>query len=179
MNGHEARRRRQGMHSIGRGAFRSASKAYREVGWSGRKGKCRHEERQRGWKTPAPEDQGFLINASRIRVSGGLRGRRCRGGGPRGGTGQHSRTGVCCEAGTEDRNRRPQTELRVEARRYTARGDTRGAESRQYGEASADPTARGRRLPRKAAKLQAHGARTGNRHRWSRRVSKGARVSHS
>ena len=54
----------------------------------------------------------------------------------------------------------------------------RGAEMRQYGEASANPTARGRRLPRKAAKLQSTGARTGNRHRWSRRVSTGARVSH-
>ena len=53
------------------------------------------------------------------------------------------------------------------------------ADARQYLEASAEGTARGRRLPRKAAKLQALPARTGNRHRWSRRVSKGARVSHS
>ena len=60
------------------------------------------------------------------------------------------------------------------------RGKSRsGADARQYLEASAEGTAWGRRLPRKAAKLQAHGARTGNRHRWSRRVSKGARVSHS
>ncbi len=54
----------------------------------------------------------------------------------------------------------------------------RDAELRQYGEASANPTARGRRLPSKAAKLQSVGARTGNRHRWSRRESTGARVSH-
>ena len=54
----------------------------------------------------------------------------------------------------------------------------RDAELRQYGEASANPTVRGRRLPRKAAKLQSVGARTGNRHRWSRRGSTGARVSH-
>ena len=53
-----------------------------------------------------------------------------------------------------------------------------GAEMRQYPEASAEGTERGRRLPRKAAKLQSAAARTGNRHRWSRRVSKGARVSH-
>ena len=52
------------------------------------------------------------------------------------------------------------------------------AEMRQYREASAERTARGRRLPRKAAKLQSTPARTGNRHRWSRRESKGARVSH-
>ena len=52
------------------------------------------------------------------------------------------------------------------------------AEARQYPEASAEGTERGRRLPRKAAKLQSVPARTGNRHRWSRRVSKGARVSH-
>ena len=52
------------------------------------------------------------------------------------------------------------------------------AEMRQYAEPSGEATARGRRLPRKAAKLQSVAARTGNRHRWSRRVSKGARVSH-
>ena len=52
------------------------------------------------------------------------------------------------------------------------------ADARQYREASANRTARGRRLPRKAAKLQSVGARTGNRHRWSRRGSTGARVSH-
>ena len=50
------------------------------------------------------------------------------------------------------------------------------AELRQYAEPSGEATARGRRLPRKAAKLQSVGARTGNRHRWSRRESKGARV---
>ena len=53
-----------------------------------------------------------------------------------------------------------------------------GAEMRQYPDPSGEGTARGRRLPRKAAKLQSAAARTGNRHRWSRRVSKGARVSH-
>ena len=52
------------------------------------------------------------------------------------------------------------------------------AEMRQYAEPSGEATARGRRLPRKAAKLQSAGARTGNRHRWSRRASTGARVSH-
>ena len=52
------------------------------------------------------------------------------------------------------------------------------AEARQYREAPAERTARGRRLPRKAAKLQSTVARTGNRHRWSRRESTGARVSH-
>ena len=52
------------------------------------------------------------------------------------------------------------------------------AEARQYRDPSGERTARGRRLPRKAAKLQSAGARTGNRHRWSRRESKGARVSH-
>ena len=52
------------------------------------------------------------------------------------------------------------------------------AEARQYRDPSGERTERGRRLPRKAAKLQAAGSRTGNRHRWSRRVSKGARVSH-
>ena len=67
--------------------------------------------------------------------------------------------------------------LKREGRR--PRGKSRGgAEARQYPGASAEGTARGRRLPRKAAKLQARSARTGNRHRWSRRVSKGARVSH-
>ncbi len=55
----------------------------------------------------------------------------------------------------------------------------RFADARQYADPSGEATARGRRLPRKAAKLQALSARTGNRHRWSRRVSKGARVSHS
>ena len=66
---------------------------------------------------PTPEDQGFLINANRIRVSRDLReASRCW---PfRGATGQHSRAPRGCEAGTEDRNRRPQTELRVEAGRY-------------------------------------------------------------
>ena len=52
------------------------------------------------------------------------------------------------------------------------------AEARQYADPSGEATERGRRLPRKAAKLQSVPARTGNRHRWSRRVSKGARVSH-
>ena len=52
------------------------------------------------------------------------------------------------------------------------------AEAREYAEPSGEATARGRRLPRKAAKLQSEEARTGNRHRWSRRVSTGARVSH-
>ena len=52
------------------------------------------------------------------------------------------------------------------------------AEARQYADPSGEATARGRRLPRKAAKLQSAGARTGDRHRWSRRVSTGARVSH-
>ena len=52
------------------------------------------------------------------------------------------------------------------------------AEAREYAEPSGEATARGRRLPRKAAKLQSEEARTGNRHRWSRRESKGARVSH-
>ena len=52
------------------------------------------------------------------------------------------------------------------------------AELRQYAEPSGEATARGRRLPRKAAKLQSAGARTGNRHRWSRRGSTGARASH-
>ena len=53
-----------------------------------------------------------------------------------------------------------------------------GAEARQYAEPSGEATARGRRLPRKAAKLQSVPARTGDRHRWSRRGSTGARVSH-
>ena len=52
------------------------------------------------------------------------------------------------------------------------------AELRQYPEATAEGTVRGSRLPRKAAKLQVRAARTANRHRWTRRVSKGARVSH-
>ena len=52
------------------------------------------------------------------------------------------------------------------------------AELRQYAEPPGEATARGRRLPRKAAKLQSAGARTGNRHRWSRRGSTGARASH-
>ena len=52
------------------------------------------------------------------------------------------------------------------------------AEMREYADPSGEATARGRRLPRKAAKLQSATARTGNRHRWSRRVSTGARVSH-
>jgi ribosomal protein S16 len=52
------------------------------------------------------------------------------------------------------------------------------AELRQYREATAERTARGSKLPRKAAKLQVRAARTANRHRWTRRVSKGARVSH-
>ena len=52
------------------------------------------------------------------------------------------------------------------------------AEARQYADPPGEATERGRRLPRKAAKLQAGGSRTGNRHRWSRRASKGARVSH-
>ena len=68
--------------------------------------------------------------------------------------------------------------LKREGRR--PRGKSRGsAEARQYADPSGEATVRGRRLPRKAAKLQALPARTGNRHRWSRRVSKGARVSHS
>ena len=54
----------------------------------------------------------------------------------------------------------------------------RSADARQYADPSGEATARGRRLPRKAAKLQSAGARTGNRHRWSRRASTGARVSH-
>ena len=52
------------------------------------------------------------------------------------------------------------------------------AEAREYTEAPAEVTAMRGILPRKAAKLQVLAARTGNRHRWTRRVSKGARVSH-
>ena len=52
------------------------------------------------------------------------------------------------------------------------------AEAREYRDPPGERTERGRRLPRKAAKLQAAGSRTGDRHRWSRRASKGARVSH-
>ena len=52
------------------------------------------------------------------------------------------------------------------------------ADARQYAGPSGEATVRWRRPPRKAAKLQATGSRTGNRHRWSRRASKGAREIH-
>ncbi len=67
--------------------------------------------------------------------------------------------------------------LKQEGRRGAVKHAPR-AEMRQYPEPPGKGTVRGRRLPRKAAKLQSAAARTGNRHRWSRRVSKGARVSH-
>ena len=85
-----------------------------------------------------------------------------------------------CEAGTEDRNRRHAdgiAGLKQEGIRRGVKHPPR-AELRQYADPPGEATARGRRLPRKAAKLQSVGARTGNRHRWSRRVSTGARVSH-
>eukprot|EP00825_Cyclidium_porcatum_P039866 TRINITY_DN492_c0_g1_i3.p2 TRINITY_DN492_c0_g1~~TRINITY_DN492_c0_g1_i3.p2 ORF type:complete len:217 (+),score=-41.00 TRINITY_DN492_c0_g1_i3:85-735(+) len=55
------------------GSIPVAQKMCGNACWSGWKSKCRHKQRQCGWETRTPQDQGFLINANRIRVSRVLR----------------------------------------------------------------------------------------------------------
>ena len=87
-------------------------------------------------------------------------------------------------AATAKRGRRSETGAR--GRKSALKGVGRGgrgksrplAETREYREATAERRIPRGILPRKAAKLEVAGARTVNRHRWSRRVSTGAREIH-
>ena len=91
---------------------------------------------------------------------------------------------ITAPAATAKRGRRSETGARGRksalkgGRQGPGREVPRGAEPRKYREAEAERIDPRGILPRKAAKRQVAGARTVNRHRWSRRVSTGAREIH-